>query len=165
MNETVEYVQALGKPALNLRQTPGGEVVAKIPYQAVAEVVEWPEEGEWALLSWLGRQGYAMKSYLKAITKEEARLENTGVEATFEDPFTYSIASGKLLPYVVIQVTLKEKWIGTGSRNLDELEEVINRYAQGGYRLHTMSTATSGNMGGFGGERIQATLVFERKDF
>ena len=32
------------------------------------------------------------------------------------DPSTYSTASGKNLHYVVIQVTLKEKLIGTGLR-------------------------------------------------
>ena len=64
--------------------------------------------------------------------------------------------------YVVLQVTLKEKFIGTGSGNLTELENVINRQAALGYRLHTISTAAGGSAGVLGGERIQATLVFER---
>ena len=77
---------------------------------------------------------------------------------------TFSTASGKLLPYVVLQVTLKEKFLGTGSKNLEDLEEVINTQVAKGYRLHTMST-TSGESKGFaGGDRIQATLVFERLD-
>ncbi|MEI3593104.1 MAG: hypothetical protein V8Q05_09800 [Lachnospiraceae bacterium] len=38
--------------------------------------------------------------------------------------------------YVVLQVTLKEKLIGTASKNLKELEDVINAQAAKGYRLH-----------------------------
>jgi len=64
--------------------------------------------------------------------------------------------------YVVLQVTLKEKFIGTGSGNLTELEDVINRQAALGYRLHTISTASASSGGFAGGDRIQATLVFER---
>ena len=64
--------------------------------------------------------------------------------------------------YVVLQVTLKEKMIGTGSGNLSELERVINNQARQGYRLHTISTAAGGSAGIVGGDRIQATLVFER---
>ena len=63
--------------------------------------------------------------------------------------------------YVVLQVTLKEKLIGTGSKNLSELEEVINNQAKKGYKLHTISTATGGSIGLSGGDRIQATMVFE----
>ena len=63
--------------------------------------------------------------------------------------------------YVVLQVILKEKLIGTGSGNLTEPEKVINAQAKNGYRLHTISTAASGSKGWLGGDRIQATLVFE----
>lgn len=35
--------------------------------------------------------------------------------------------------YVVLQVTLKEKLIGTASKNLSELEDVINKQADKGY--------------------------------
>lgn len=63
--------------------------------------------------------------------------------------------------YVVLQVILKEKFIGTGSGNLTELEGLINKQAAKGYRLHTISTASSGSKGFMGGDRIQATLVFE----
>ena len=78
---------------------------------------------------------------------------------------TYSTASGNnTLPYVVMQVTLKEKFIGSGSANLVELENVINTQVALGYRLHTVSTATSGTQSFFGGDRMQATLVFERLD-
>ena len=64
--------------------------------------------------------------------------------------------------YVVLQVVLKEKLIGTGSGNLTELEKVINTQAAKGYRLHTITTASSGSKGLMGGDRIQATLVFEK---
>ena len=56
----------------------------------------------------------------------------------FSDSSTYSTASGKDYHYVVLQVTLKEKFLGTGSGNLTELEEAINHQAQKGYRLHTI---------------------------
>lgn len=64
--------------------------------------------------------------------------------------------------YVVLQVTLKEKFIGTGSKNLSELETVINEQAAKGYRLHTISTASAQSTGFGGGDRIQATMVFEK---
>ena len=64
--------------------------------------------------------------------------------------------------YVVLQVTLKEKLIGTASKNLSELEDVINKQADKGYRLHTSSTTSGGSKGLGGGDRIQATMVFER---
>ena len=66
------------------------------------------------------------------------------------------------MSYVVLQVVLKEKFFGTGSGNLTELEKVINKQAALGYRLHTISTAASGSGGFGGGDRIQATMVFER---
>lgn len=66
------------------------------------------------------------------------------------------------MKYVVLQVVLKEKFIGTGSGNLTELEKVINTQAEKGYRLHTISTTSSGSKGLMGGDRIQATLVFEK---
>lgn len=67
------------------------------------------------------------------------------------------------MEYVVLQVVLKEKFIGTGSGNLSELEKVINQQAAQGYRLHTISTTSSGSKGFLSGDRIQATLVFEKK--
>ena len=64
--------------------------------------------------------------------------------------------------YVVLQVTLKEKFIGTGSKNLSQLEDVINEQAAKGYRLHTITTASATSTGFGGGDRIQATMVFEK---
>lgn len=74
---------------------------------------------------------------------------------------SFSSGSGRDLPYVVLQVTLKEKFFGTGSGNLSELEDVINEQARKGYRLHTCSTSNGGSKGFGGGDRIQATLIFE----
>lgn len=62
----------------------------------------------------------------------------------------------------MLQVILKEKFLGTGSGNLTELEKAINTQAAQGYRLHTITTASSGSKGFGGGDRIQATLVFEQ---
>ena len=64
--------------------------------------------------------------------------------------------------YVVMQVTLKEKFIGTGSKNLSELENVINAQAAKGYRLHTITASSAHSTGFGGGDRIQATMVFEK---
>lgn len=64
--------------------------------------------------------------------------------------------------YIVLQVTLKEKFIGTGSKNLDQLEALINEQAAKGYRLHTMATSTGHSTGIGGGDRLQATIVFEK---
>ncbi len=79
------------------------------------------------------------------------------------DSSTYSTASGdKGLKYVVLQVTLKEKLIGTGSGNLSALEAVLNEQAAKEYRLHTIITASATSSGFLGGDRIQATMVFEK---
>lgn len=75
---------------------------------------------------------------------------------------SFSGASLKNLNYVVMQVTLKEKLLGTGSGNFTELENVINTQAAKGYRLHTITTSNGGSKGLMGGDRIQATLVFEK---
>lgn len=64
--------------------------------------------------------------------------------------------------YIVLQVVLKEKLVGTGSGNLVELEEILNKKAKEGYKLHTITTTSSGSKGLLSGDRIQATLVFEK---
>ena len=71
-------------------------------------------------------------------------------------------AAARGASYVVLQVILKEKLWGTGSGNLTELEKVLNAQASMGYRLHTITTASSGSKGMGGGDRIQATMVFEK---
>ena len=80
----------------------------------------------------------------------------------YSNKSTFSTASGNSYQYVVLQVTLKEKFIGTGSGNLSELEACINDQARKGYRLHTITTSYGGSKGLMGGDRIQATMVFEK---
>lgn len=63
---------------------------------------------------------------------------------------------------VVLQVTLKERFLGTKSGNLSELENAINAQAAQGYRLHTITTSSAKSSGLGGGDRIQATMVFEK---
>ena len=74
-----------------------------------------------------------------------------GFMDTLQKESSYSTASGNSYQYVVLQVTLKEKFIGTGSGNLTELENVINQQAAKGYRLHTITTANGGSKGLMGG--------------
>ena len=107
----------------------------------------------------------AVEAFRATIEPTEEKIEketDDSLAGQYLDETTYSFASGKDLPYVVLQVTLKEKLIGTGSVNLTELENIINAQAARGYRLHTFSTSTSFSKGLAGGDRIQATMVFER---
>ena len=48
--------------------------------------------------------------------------------------------------YLVLQVVLTEKFLGTGSgvSSLSNLQNVINEQAAKGYRLHTITTASYG---------------------
>ena len=66
--------------------------------------------------------------------------------------------------YIVIQVVLTEKFLGTGSgvSSLTNLQTTINQQVAKGYRLHTISTTSSGSKGFLGGDKIQATMVFEK---
>ena len=64
--------------------------------------------------------------------------------------------------YIVTQVILKETLIGVGSKNLFELQEVINKQCELGYILHTCSVTKLDSEGIGGGDRLQATLVFKR---
>lgn len=61
---------------------------------------------------------------------------------------------------------MTEKLLGTGSgtASLTNLQREINKQAALGYRLHTISTTSSGSKGFLGGDKIQATMVFERID-
>lgn len=66
--------------------------------------------------------------------------------------------------YIVTQVVLTEKLIGTGSgtSSLTNLQAAINKQVAQGYRLHTISTTSSGSKGFLGGDKIQATMIFEK---
>lgn len=95
----------------------------------------------------LGNAPYTLEEAKAILAKQEAPEE---------------VYTGPVPEYAVIQVVLKEALIGTGSQNLSELEVIINRQAAKGYRLHTISTTSSGSKGAGGGDRIQATMVFEK---
>ena len=92
----------------------------------------------------------------------------TGIGGLIERAQADAVAGAQPRPapagmsYVVLQVVLKEKFFGTGSGNLTELERAINAQASLGYRLHTITTSSSGSTGFGDGDRIQATMVFEK---
>ena len=96
----------------------------------------------------------AVSATLNTASQQQPAQQQTQMHQTQPKP--------RIPNYVVLQVTLKEKMIGSGSGNLSELERVINNQASRGYRLHTISTASASSGGFAGGDRIQATLVFER---
>lgn len=70
-------------------------------------------------------------------------------------------------PYVVKQITLKEALIGTGSndKTLNELVNLLNEMANNGYRCISVDTEAGGSKGFGGGDRMQATCVFELIDW
>ena len=41
--------------------------------------------------------------------------------------------------YKCIQIVLKEKFLGIGSKNTNEIEQTLNAWYAKGYRLHTCS--------------------------
>ena len=69
--------------------------------------------------------------------------------------------SGK---YRVMQIVLREKFIGKGSKNFSEIEDVCNEQWNDGYRLHTFAQSTANSTGFGGGDRTVCNLVFERID-
>lgn len=64
--------------------------------------------------------------------------------------------------YRVIQVVLREKFVGKGSKNFTEIEEICNQQYAQGYRLHTFAQSTAASAGFGGGDRTVCNLVFER---
>lgn len=64
--------------------------------------------------------------------------------------------------YRVMQVVLREKFIGKGSKNFSEIEDVCNQQYKEGYRLHTFAQSTAVSTGIGGGDRTVCNLVFER---
>ncbi len=102
-----------------------------------------------------------MPNFFKKSDVSNDDINPKEMETIMNNASVVSQGTGKNYHYVVLQVTLKEKLIGTGSKNLSQLEEVINNQAKKGYKLHTIITATGGSVGLGGGDRIQATMVFE----
>jgi hypothetical protein len=99
----------------------------------------------------------AIRSFPFAYASEERPAAASSIAPNWP-----AMEGSPVMQYVVLQVILKEKLWGTGSGNLTALEKAINDQASKGYRLHTITTASSGSKGMIGGgDRIQATLVFE----
>lgn len=65
-------------------------------------------------------------------------------------------------PYRVMQVVLREKFVGKGSKNFREIEDICNQQYEEGYRLHTFAQSTAQSQGFGGGDRTVCNLVFER---
>ena len=55
--------------------------------------------------------------------------------------------------YKVMQVVLREKFVGKGSKNFKEIEDLCNEQWALGYRLHTFAQSTAGSTGLGGGVR------------
>ena len=69
------YVNTANKGTLNLRSTPNGTVIAKIPY---GTELESECEGTWSKVTYNGRQGYVKTEFLsvsnnKIITKDDLK--------------------------------------------------------------------------------------------
>lgn len=64
--------------------------------------------------------------------------------------------------YRVMQIVLREKFIGKGSKNFREIEDLCNAQFAEGYRLHTFAQSTAGSTGLGGGDRTVCNLVFEK---
>jgi hypothetical protein len=64
--------------------------------------------------------------------------------------------------YRVLQIVLREKFIGKGSKNFSEIEDVCNEQYANGYRLHTFAQSTATSTGFGGGDRTVCNLVFEK---
>ena len=66
--------------------------------------------------------------------------------------------------YRVMQIVLREKFVGKGSKNFSEIEDLCNQQYAEGYRLHTFAQSTANSTGFGGGDRTVCNLVFERMD-
>ena len=66
--------------------------------------------------------------------------------------------------YRVMQIVLREKFVGKGSKNFREIEDLCNQQYAEGYRLHTFAQSTANSVGLGGGDRTVCNLVFERMD-
>lgn len=120
----------------------------------------WYDDGSGTMRWWDGQQ------WTEQVQEPQPR--NPGIGGFIDHIQSEAVSGAQPRPaakgahYVVLQVILKEKMWGSGSGNLTELEKVINKQASLGYRLHTITTASSGSKGLAGGDRIQATMVFEK---
>jgi hypothetical protein len=125
----------------------------------MATAAGWYDDGSGTQRWWDGQNWTDHRQEPAPVSTPTALIEHIQAEAV-SGSVARPAANG--MSYVVLQVILKEKMWGTGSGNLTELEHAINAQASLGYRLHTITTASSGSKGIGGGDRIQATMVFER---
>ncbi|OUO91131.1 hypothetical protein B5F40_04805 [Gordonibacter sp. An230] len=61
-----------------------------------------------------------------------------------------------------MQVVLREKFAGKGSKHFREIEELCNEQYPEGYRLHMFAQSIANSSGFGGGNRAVCNLVFER---
>lgn len=98
--------------------------------------------------------------FLTAKNKDKERNKKMGIFDSFNDE------QGKINnnngQYRVMQVVLREKFVGKGSKNFNEIEDLCNQQYAEGYRLHTFAQSTAGSTGIGGGDRTVCNLVFER---
>ena len=64
--------------------------------------------------------------------------------------------------YRIMQIILREKFVGKGSKNFIEIEQLCNEQHEQGYKLHTFAQSTATSTGFGGGGRTVCNLVFER---
>ena len=69
------YVNTANKGTLNLRETPGGKIIAQIPNGTKLEA---QSEGEWSKVGYNGKIGYVKTEFLsvsndKVITKDDLK--------------------------------------------------------------------------------------------
>ena len=71
----IVFVKTANKGTLNLRETPGGKILAQIPNGTTLEA---QSEGEWSKVVYSGKTGYVKTEFLsvsndKIITKDELK--------------------------------------------------------------------------------------------
>ena len=90
----------------------------------------------------------------KAIVQAVAAVQQTSPEGT----------PGEDKRQAALAIIAEDRRVGgkNGTASPTELEAAVNAQAAMGYRLHTITTAASGSKGIGGGDRIQATMVFEK---
>lgn len=64
--------------------------------------------------------------------------------------------------YRVMQIVLREKFVGKGAMNFGEIEQLCNEQFAEGYRLHTYAQSTAQSLGIGGGDRTVCILIFEK---
>lgn len=97
---------------------------------------------------------------LRQFFKQSKGSATMGIMDSFNDSEgQINLNTGK---YRVLQVVLREKFIGKGSKNYDEIEKICNDQFANGYKLHTFAQSTAQSSGFGGGDRTVCNLVFER---